>query len=197
MIKTTAMLVEELNNYKASNNKILNMVKNKELFPIVRGLYETDSNTSGYLLAASIYNPSYLSFDFALSFYGLIPEAVYTFTSATFKKNKRRKYSTPFGNFSYRDIPENVYSLGINIMYEEEYSFLIANKEKAICDKLYTLKPVSNIKELNNILFNDLRIDKDEFYKLDFDKMIYYAKLYNSTTLDILIKLLRRGNQWL
>lgn len=194
MIKTTAILVEELKNYKAPNDKIRNMVKNKELFPIVRGLYETDGNTSGYLLASSIYNPSYLSFDFALSFYGLIPEAVYTFTSATFKKNRRRKFTTPFGTFLYRDIPETVYPLGIRIMQEGNYSYLIADAEKAICDKLYTLSPASNIKELEYILFNDLRIEEDEFYKLDKEKMSRFAKLYRSTNLDLLVKLLRRKN---
>lgn len=192
MIKTTAMLVEELKDYSAPNDKITNMVRNKELFPIVRGLYETERNTSGYLLAASIYNPSYLSFDFALSFYGLIPEAVYTFTSATFKKNRKRKFKTLFGTFTYRDIPEAVYPLGIRIIREENYSYFIADAEKAICDNIYTLVPVSNIKELEAILFNDLRIDEDEFYNLDEEKMIRYAKLYKSTSLNTLIRLLRR-----
>ena len=193
MIKTTAILVEELKDYSAPNDKITNMVKNKELFPIVRGLYETDSNTSGYLLAASIYNPSYLSFEFALSFYGLIPEAVYTFTSASFKKNRKKSFRTPFGNFIYRDIPEKVYPLGIKIMYEGDYSFLIADAEKAICDKLYTLSPISSIKELDYVLFENLRIDEDEFYKLDKDKLIKYAELYRSTSLKIFIKQIKRN----
>ena len=51
---------------------------------------ETDSTVSGHLLAASIYGPSYLSFEFALSWHGLIPEAVYNCTAATFGKKKRR-----------------------------------------------------------------------------------------------------------
>lgn len=193
MIKTTTMLKEELKDYKAPNNKIMHMVKNNELFPIVRGLYETDRNTAGYLLAASIYNPSYLSFDYALSFYGLIPEAVYTFTSATFKKNRKRKFQTAFGTFIYRDIPADVYPLGIKILYEGDYSFLISEAEKAICDKLYTLSPVGNIKELEYVLFSDLRIDENEFDKLDKEKMIKYAGFYKSTNLNVLIKWLRRN----
>ncbi len=186
------MLIEELKNYSSPNDKISNMVKNQELFPIVRGLYETDRNTSGYLLASSIYNPSYLSFDFALSFYGLIPEAVYTFTSATFKKNRKRQFDTLFGTFTYRDIPEAVYPLGIRIIHEGDYSYLIADAEKAVCDKLYTIPPASNIRDIERIIFNDLRIDEEDFYKLDLDKLSKYAKLYNATNLDMLIKLLRR-----
>lgn len=47
-----------------------------EYTKVVKGIYETNSDTAGYLLAGSIYGPSYLSFDFALSYYGMIPEAV-------------------------------------------------------------------------------------------------------------------------
>ena len=91
MIKTTNMLLEELNTYASPNNKIGRMVQAKELIPIVKGLYETNSSTPGYLLAGSIYGPSYLSFDFALGIHGLIPEAVYAFTSATFEKKKKKQ----------------------------------------------------------------------------------------------------------
>lgn len=55
-------------------------------------MYETDSNTPGYLLAGSIYGPSYLSFDFALAYYDLIPERVVNYTSATFGKKKKKNF---------------------------------------------------------------------------------------------------------
>src|SRR5690554_965136 len=77
------------------------MVKDGEYIKIIRGLYETDPSTPGYLLAGSIYGPSYLSFEFALAYHGLIPEAVYTFTSATYDKKKKKKFETPFGTFTY------------------------------------------------------------------------------------------------
>ena len=57
-------------------------------FKIINGLYETNSNTPAHLLAGSIYGPSYISFKYALSFYGLIPEHVTTITYATFDKKK-------------------------------------------------------------------------------------------------------------
>ena len=47
--------------------------------------------------------------------------------------------------------------------------YQIATPEKALCDKLYTLSPIKNMKELENILFNDLRIDLDEFNKLNIE----------------------------
>ena len=91
MIKTTAMLLQELQSYRNPRDKLARMVQNKECIPIIQGLYETDSSTPGYRLANCICTPSYLSFEFALSYHGLIPEAVYNFTSATFEK-KRKKF---------------------------------------------------------------------------------------------------------
>ena len=84
------MILEELRDYANPADKLSHMVKRGEYFPIVRGLYETDRTVPGYLLAGSIYGPSYISFEYALSYYGLIPEAVYTVTCATFEKKKKK-----------------------------------------------------------------------------------------------------------
>ena len=84
-------MLQELNNYKNPRDKLAHMVKKKECIPVIQGLYETNPTTPGYRLANTICSPSYLSFEFALSYHGLIPEAVYNFTSATFEKKQKRK----------------------------------------------------------------------------------------------------------
>ncbi|MDP3386084.1 MAG: hypothetical protein Q8S24_02525 [Eubacteriales bacterium] len=89
MIKNTAMLMDELKEYVNPTAKIRRLVDSGELAPVVRGLHETDADIPGYYLALIIYGPSYLSFEFALAYYSLIPEAVYNFTSATFEKKRR------------------------------------------------------------------------------------------------------------
>lgn len=192
MIKTTAMLLDELKDYHYPANKLARMVKQGNIFPVIRGLYVTDSKFPGHLLAASIYGPSYLSFEYALSYWNLIPEATYIFTNATYDKKKRKQFKTPFGVFTYRDVPKNVYPLGIQIVNQGNYSFLIAQPEKAICDKLYTISPISNLKNIEDLLFNDLRIDYDTFKQLDAEKLIRYAKLYKTTNHRLLIKYLRK-----
>ena len=191
MIKTYAMMMEELSEYSAPANKLGRMVKEGSCTQIVKGLYETKKNTPGYLLAGSIFGPSYLSFDFALSQYGLIPEAVYVFTSATFEKKKAKKYSTPFGTFTYRDVPSGVYSYGVRLQREGEYIYQIATPEKAICDKLYTLPPVKNKKELLDLLFDDLRIDEIEFTKLDKQRLLRICEAYHCTNMKMLAKMVR------
>ena len=179
--------------YSDVKGKVRREVAAGNLIPLVRGLYETDANVSGKYLAGHIYGPSYLSFDYALSVYSLIPEIVFnTFTSATFKKSKTKTYQNHFGTFIYKDIPEAVYSFGVLIKEEGDYSYLIATPEKSLCDKLYSLSPVNTLKGLCSLIFEDLRIDESEFWKLNIDELCELAPLYKSTTMNTLVKLIRR-----
>lgn len=192
MLITTGIAKQNLVNYSNKNNKIVREVKNENLFKVVKGLYETDPNTPGYLLASSIYGPSYISFEYALSFYGLIPERVTTITCATFNKKKKKIYNTMFGTFTYRDVPKDAYPEETLICTENNYSYQIATAEKAICDKIYTMKPIKNIDNLKILLFSDLRISEEEFKKLDVEKISKLSLLYHSTNVNLLAKLLRR-----
>ncbi len=192
MIKTINQLYYELNDYSNINGKIARMVKAKELIPLTKGIYETDASTPGYEVAGSIYGPSYLSFDFALAYYGLIPEAVYAFTSATYDKKKKKEYHNALGDFYYRDVPKKAYPYGIKLIDSSSRPFLIASPEKALCDKLYTMPPIYSVKQLKIMLFADLRIYEGEFNKLNKQDLLTYSELYNSTNLKILNKIIRK-----
>lgn len=74
VIVTYQMLKESLSDYKNPDNKIKRMSDGGEIVRLTKNLYETNVNTPGHLVADTIYSPSYLSFDYALSYYGLIPE---------------------------------------------------------------------------------------------------------------------------
>lgn len=191
MLATYGMLKSSLSQYKASDNKIRRMCDKNEIVKLTKNLYETDLNVPGYLVANAIYSPSYLSFDYALAYHGLIPERVYVYTSATFRKNKKKKYTNKIGTFTYCDVPAACYPYGIEIKEEGQYTYLIASAEKALCDKLYSLPPVKNKKELCNLLFEDLRIDFDRFNELDFDDLSLLCDLYRCTNLKLLMKVIR------
>ena len=196
MVLTTAMLAEQLRRYRNTAGKISRMCKEEKIFLLTRGLYETDRSTPGYCLAAAIYGPSYLSFDYVLSKYGLIPEAVYVFTSATFGKKKKKSYENVFGLFFYQDVPDKAYPFGIEIVSEGDYVYQMATPEKAICDKLYSVSPVGSLKALEQLLFEDLRIDRTEFEKLNKDDLIFLCGLYQTNNHKLLKKKLegrRRG----
>lgn len=192
MILSTNVILDQLKSYANPYGKMGRLVKEEKLIPLRKGLYENNANVSGIYLANAIYGPSYISFNYALAYYGLIPEAVYEFTSATTEKKKKKSFNNRFGTFSYRDVPVDVYQYGINIIEEGGYSFMIASKEKALCDKLYELPPVKNLKELEELLFNDMRIDETEFDSLNREDIYFIAPKYRVNNLKHLEKYLRR-----
>lgn len=193
MVKNVSLLKEELADYKQPINRINRLIKERRLFPLVKGVYEDNEHAEPFALATSICSPSYISFESALSYYGLIPERVYTITSASLNKRKNKTYSNYFGTFIYSDIPERVFPLGVKMIdLENGYSFLIASKEKALCDKLYKLKPVNNYEELEVLLFDDLRIDEDVLFTFNNNDLEIYSNLYNSTNVTFLYKYLKR-----
>lgn len=195
MIFTTSMLMDQLQEYGDPAGKILRMKREGELIQLTRGIYETDKNTPGYCLAGAIFGPSYLSFEYSLSVYGLIPEAVYTFTSATFDKKKSREQKNHFGRFTYRDVPSEAYPFGIILKEENGYVYQMASPEKALCDKLYTMPPVTSQKEIERMLFEDLRIDRTEFEKLHFDEIVQIGDKYHCNNIKYFMKYLRRNDK--
>ena len=195
MVVTYEMLKESLHDYKAKDIKIKRMSDSGEIIKLTKNLYETNMNVSGYLVANAICSPSYLSFDYALAYYGMIPENVYVYTSASYCKRKKKKYSNQLGTFIYRDVPSHIYPYGINIFNENEYSYAMATPEKALCDKLYTLKSVKNKKEMSCLLFDDLRIDKKILKALDLESLYIICDNYKSTNMRYLKKVMEDINE--
>lgn len=192
MVLTTSMLKEKYSNYINPLDKIKRDTDRGILIRLTRGLYETDSGISPHLLASSILSPSYLSFDWALSYYGLIPERVIAVTSASLGVRKNKVFNNKFGRYEYSDIPVSAFSEGLTYLEEGDYVVKVATKEKAICDSLSKWRVVSSVKALKELLFVDKRFDIEEFKTCDFNLMIRLASLYKKTNLDMLINLIRK-----
>ena len=182
--------------YKDYSNiyqKINNECKKGILVKIKRGLYSDDLYNDKEVIANICYNPSYISFEYALSYYGVIPEFVSTFTSATFGKKNNKIYHMKDFTFDYRSVPNEVFPMGILIMKNsKDISYKIASKEKALCDLLYSKYPVRSIKDLKTLLFEDMRIDENEFLKMNVEFIKEIAPLYHSNTLNVLKKYLSK-----
>ena len=192
MVISTPILKNEYKRYANQLDKIKRDTDRGVLIRLNRGLYETNPNTNPYLLASYILSPSYLSFDWALSYYGLIPERVIAITSASLLLRKNKTFINNFGRYEYSDIPLEAFSEGLTYLEEDEYIVKIATKEKAICDSLCKWRVVHSVKELKELLFIDKRIDGNEFKTCDFKLMTKLASLYKKTNLDLLIKLIRK-----
>lgn len=192
MIITTDQLLYENRMYKDPKHRILAMSRRGAIIPIKRGIYETDRTTPGYLLANVILGPSYLSYEYALSYYGMIPERVVTYTSATFGKKKTLEFTNEFGSYKYRDIPYEVYPYYYTRELINDYPLLIATKEKALCDMLSMISPIRGIADFEEYLFDGMRLDEDEFANLDKARIKRIAPLYHKTNLDQIVKLIER-----
>ena len=80
-------------------------------------------------------------------------------------------------------------------MYKDNYAFLIASPEKALCDLIANSSQVNlrYIKDVETYLEQDIRMDMDEFNKMDktiFEDYIKVGKKADS--ISTLLKFLRR-----
>jgi len=183
------------------NAKIAYMVNKGELIRLKKGLYalgEDYQTTSpnAISLANILYAPSYVSFDYALSYYGLIPERVYEITSATMRMKK--EFDTPLGRFTYKPVPLQAYALGVDWLYDDIHGGkLIATLEKALCDKIRSDRGIGRLSQqkLRDYLQFDLRIDMDLFYTLDATVVLTISAAYRSSNLKNLSKLINKRKQ--
>jgi hypothetical protein len=107
----------------------------------------------------------------------MIPERVEAVTSAVFNKNKDKVFETPVGKFIYRYIKLLVYFHGV--IRNDDYSepFLIASKEKAVCDTLSKIRSHGEKLDIEMLLLEDMRIDEDILLSLNKDDIDFLAKM--------------------
>lgn len=187
MVISTQELLKKYSSYGCPKMKIKRDVDSGKYFLIKKGLYETNGSLPGYLLTQYIKSPSYISFEYVLSINGVIPEFVQEYTCATTGQRHSFKYENRYGRYSYRDVPLDVFYLDVRWVQEGDYSYLIASKEKALCDLIYTISPVTSKKLLKSLLFDSLRIDISDWLELDLKKLAEIASKYKTTNHRFLI----------
>ncbi len=138
-------------------------------------------------IAGKICAPSYISMHTALSFYGIIPEAVVEITSVTTQKTCR--YESAFGQFSYQTIrPRLFWGFEPKTMRDGK-QYMMATPEKAIIDLLYLYPQYSTIDEMR-----ELRFDEDWMREeLNKERLLEYAARINSPILNKRIHILLKA----
>ena len=201
-LKTTVFTHEEIANILKDevsnvNAKISYMTKQGILVRLKKGLYIFGNlykdSVDSIVIANRLYTPSYVSFDYALSFYGLIPERVYEVTSATL--HAKKVFDTPLGRFSYRPIPLEVYALGVDWLYDErDGGKFIATPEKALCDKIRADRGLGRLtqEKMKEYLLYDLRIEWEALMSLDVRLIDTIAKKYKSYNLKSLSSVMKK-----
>lgn len=154
-----------LSNHRSPKDKISRLEKKGDIIRLKKGLYIvspeiSQQKVSRELIANHLYGPSYISLESALAFYGLIPEKVFTVRSVTTKRAKC--FHTSLGNFDYVSMPEAYYAIGIRQeIFKNEYAYLIASPEKAICDLILSKNNfrIQSLKAMKTYLEEDLRME--------------------------------------
>lgn len=190
-------LMNSLAKYRSPRNKIQAFLRSKDLIRIKKGLYVFSEKIrqepySKEVLANLIYGPSAISLEYALAYYGLIPERVEIITCITNNRNKH--FHTPAGNFEYCFLSLKKYCFGITqVELTPTKHFLIAIKEKAVADVL-TLRTeiLSNENELHTHLIENMRIDELVLKNLNYKKISMLASLYNNKNVNLLQRVLEK-----
>ena len=191
-------LLDGLREYDRPRDKITNLLRQGRIIRVKKGIYVFGERYrrrpfSREILANMIYGPSYVSLDYALHYYGLIPERVEAMTSVT--DGRGRRFFTPVGLFIYRGVPMNAYRIGIDqVELESGRSFLIATPEKALADKIQADRgtAIRSQAEMRIYLLDSLRIDPEEQGRLNAETISLIADQYRSRKLRLLSGLVCR-----
>ena len=191
-------LLDSLREYDRPRDKITSLLKQGAVVRVKKGIYVFGERYkrrpfSTEVLANMICGPSYISLDYALHYYGLIPERVEAVTSITVSRGRR--FSTSVGLFIYHGVPMRAYPIGIDqVEFERGRSFLIATPEKALADKIQADRgtAIRTQAEMRTYLLDSLRIDPEGLGRLNAETISLIADRYRSRKLLLLSCLVRR-----
>lgn len=172
-----------LANLADPRGKISRMLASGELVSLRRGLYSVRRDIDVISLAGPIYGPSYISFETALAWHGLIPERVTETVSATLKR--AAVFRNDFGCFRYVTIPKRAYPIGIERITGSDLPFLIASPTKALADRIAREPGFRSIVEVSRWL-EGMRVDPGT--ALDLGELSQCAERYGRPSVRWLLK---------
>lgn len=169
---------------KLLENQLATWEKQGKILRLKRGFYllgpeECRAPVSKMLVANQLLSPSYVSMEYALSFYGLIPERTHQVTSITTKKTSH--FENALGSFNYQHVKPVCFTGFVRVDDENHLPILIAEPEKAVMDLLYlNLSALPNISE--EIFTEFYRFQNVE--NLRIAKIKRYSVLFQTKKLD-------------
>jgi len=190
---SSPQIIANSGNSDALKNQISLWKKQGLILPLKKGLYVLNENDrritpSREFIANQLVFPSYISLEYALSFYTIIPERVFQVTSVTSKKTQT--FENSFGVFSYRNIRNDLFFGFVSLEDENGMQFLIAEKEKALLDFLYL--NLSHIKTYDPFFLKE-SYRMENLNELDDNLMLNYTESFRSKKLSRIIKNLVKG----
>lgn len=175
-------------------NQLSRWAKEGKIIRLKKGLYTLPHQLqkrafSPMFISNILYPHSYISLEYALSFYDLIPEHTTVLTAISTHKTKR--FQNPLGTFTYQSVKPSLFFGYEKYPLPHDYPVLVATPEKALLDKIYF---DSTVRYELSYFSENLRLQN--FEKLRMKLLKQYAKRINSVKVkkmvSILIPFIRR-----
>jgi predicted transcriptional regulator of viral defense system len=167
--------------YKAPNKFLEQLVASGQLIRLKKGLFVAADRFDPLAAAASIHGPSYLSFETALGFYGMIPESVSTIYSVVDARQLRVEAAGHL--YIYRSQQRELFAQGMTAVNLGGRNILIATKEKALLDTI-AWSGISTKQTTQSELFDSIcdsfRLNHEDLHKLSRKQLAGLAPMYRS-----------------
>ncbi len=135
------------------------------------------------IVSNRIYSPSYISLQWAMSNYRLIPEGVYTVTAIT--SLKTQDFNTSIGTFSYKHVKPSL-MFGYRLVSFENTMYKLAEPEKLMLDYLYLNPSINSLEDLESLRLNVTELNS----LLDRQKLQDYLAMFKNKSLEKRVKVL-------
>lgn len=137
---------------------VSDFTKNKILINIERNkYYVTSKNIDTFEMANFLYQPSYVSLETALNYWGVLSQFPFEITCVTSKKGVTKKFDEKIYNYSH--IAPKYFG-----MFTKKNNALIALPEKALFDQLYLAS--KGLKSINFDEYNLENINRKSFLEI-------------------------------
>ncbi len=167
---------------KASFSTVINrLLANKILLRLEKNKYLVkDRAANSFNLANLLYGPSYISFETALNFYGILSQFPHEVSSATLKKTVSKKIMGQ--QYSYTHLKPELF-----FGFVKHNGILIANPEKALLDQIYLARKGWRKINLEEYDFSIIKKGRLKEYYARFPEIKQTQKM--STLIDKILKL--------
>lgn len=152
----------EIDSKRTLEDLIKRFIDENILISLEKGKYVLGSaNVSDFEIAQFLYSPSYISFETALNYYGILSQFPTEVTSATTKSTQKKEVLGKM--FTYSQISTSLFT-----GYIKNGDALIALPEKALLDQLYMIAKGLKTKQY---------LDEMDYSAIDKTKLQEYFKL--------------------
>jgi predicted transcriptional regulator of viral defense system len=161
-------------------------LRNGNLIPLRRGLYGIGdtyrkAELSPLQVANEVYRPSYLSCMWALSLYGLVPDAVTVYQSVTSRVTRR--FTNALGTFTFASLKTTLFWGAATRTVDGVY-FSVAEPEKALLDLWHLTPGEWTVNRLMGMRFQQTNL-------MNLSRVQEYADRWQSPRID------RAATRWL